>query len=142
MELQPVPFASAGALVSAMVEELSERYGGDGASPVDGADFDPPGLFLVGGEVCCGGLRLLVAQTGEVKRMYVVPSARGHGRSRQLLRALLDHARSLGLKEVWLETGLMQPEAIGLYESEGFVLIAPYGFYKDEPLSRCYGLVL
>ena len=35
-----------------------------------------------------------------------------------------------------------QPEAIGLYESEGFTPIAGYGFYQGEPLSRCYGLRL
>lgn len=144
MDLRAVPFASDAAqvLVTAMVAELSERYGGDGASPVDGGDFDLPGVFLVGDDVCCGGLRILSPGRGEIKRMYVAPAARGLGHARLLVRALLDHARSLDLQEVWLETGLKQPEAIALYESEGFTLIEPYGFYKDEPLSRCYGIRL
>ena len=143
----PVSFAEAMPLISAMVSELSARYGGEGASPVEGRDFLPPyGALLVatfeGRGVACGGLRLLEEQTGEIKRMYTDPSVRGRGVGRQLLGALLGHARDVGLREVWLETGLLQPEAIGLYESVGFTPIPSYGYYKDEPLSRCYGLVL
>jgi putative acetyltransferase len=147
MDLRAVPLAGASALVGAMVAEMSARYGGDGASPIAGDDFEPPdGVFLVGAvdgrDVACGGLRLLAPGVGEVKRMYVDPSVRGQGCARALLRALLDHARARGLHEVRLETGLLQPEAIGLYASEGFTPIAPYGYYKDEPLSRCFALSL
>jgi putative acetyltransferase len=74
--------------------------------------------------------------------MYVAPSHRGQGVSRLVLRALLDHARAVGLAEVWLETGVRQPEAISLYESEGFTPIAAYGFYKENAESRCFRLVL
>jgi putative acetyltransferase len=79
---------------------------------------------------------------GEIKRMYAAPAVRGRGIARALLRALLDHARDNGLGEVWLETGTLQPEAISLYESEGFTAIEKYGYYKDEDLSRCYGIRL
>lgn len=145
MELRPVPFAEAASLVDAQIAELSARYGEEGASPVDGADFDPPhGAFLVarvgGVDVGCGGLRPLSAEVGEVKRMYADPMVRGQGVGRALLRALLDHARAVGLREVWLETGVRQPEAMALYVSEGFAPIEPYGHYKDHPESRCYRL--
>ena len=43
-----------------------------------------------------------------------------------------------GFEAVVLETGLRQPEAIGLYESSGYLPVPPFGYYKDEPLSRCY----
>jgi GNAT superfamily N-acetyltransferase len=147
LTLRPVGFAEATVLTTALETELVQRYGGGGASPIDGADFHPPyGLLLVaridGEDVACGGLRLHEVGVGEVKRMYVAPPVRGRGVARSLLRALLDHARSVGLRAVWLETGTMQPEAIGLYESEGFTPIEPYGYFKDEPLSRCYALVL
>jgi GNAT superfamily N-acetyltransferase len=97
---------------------------------------------LDGADVACGGVRQLAPGIGEVKRMYVVPSARGRGLSRLLLRALVEHAVAVGLGELWLETGTAQPEAMALYESEGFEPIAPYGQYRDEPDSRCYRLVL
>ena len=38
-----------------------------------------------------------------------------------------------------LETGLQQPEAIALYASAGYAPIAGFGYYKDSPLSRCFG---
>ncbi len=150
MELRSAVYDEARPLVDAMTEEMGLRYGEPGTSPADGSDFLPPyGIFLVGSEdgvdVACGGLRLLRGfgdGLGEVKRMYVVPEVRGQGLSRVLLRALLDQARSLGLREVWLETGTEQPEAISLYESEGFVAIPPYGHYRDDPRSRCFALRL
>jgi GNAT superfamily N-acetyltransferase len=147
LELRSAPFDDALHLTGPMVAELSQRYGGDGASPADGADFLPPyGVFLVGAvdgtDVACGGLRLLDNGVGEIKRMYAAPEVRGQGIARALLRELLAHARQVGLREVWLETGTLQPEAIALYESEGFVPIEKYGYYKDEELSRCYGLPL
>jgi GNAT superfamily N-acetyltransferase len=145
--LAAVSLEQARELVDAMVAEMSARYGGDGASPIDGTEFEPPyGVFLLatvdGTPVASGGLRHLHGTTGEIKRMYADPAHRGRGHARRLLRALVDHARQVGLEEVWLETGTKQPEAIALYESEGFRPIAAYGYYKDEPLSRCYGLQL
>ena len=146
MELRPVAYADALGLADAMTAELATRYGGRGASPVDPSHFDPPGVFLVasvdGVDAACGGLRVLREGVGEVKRMYADPAHRGRGLARSVLRALVDHARAGGLQEVWLETGLKQPEAIALYESEGFTPVEAYGHFRDEPLSRCYGLRL
>jgi hypothetical protein len=36
-----------------------------------------------------------------------------------------------------LETGTRQPEAIALYETAGYLRVPGFGFYRDEPLSRC-----
>ena len=79
---------------------------------------------------------------GELKRMYVVPSARGRGLSRALLTALVDAARERGMTELVLETGIEQPEAIGLYESSGFVPMPLFGPYAGDPRSRCFRLAL
>jgi ribosomal protein S18 acetylase RimI-like enzyme len=51
--------------------------------------------------------------------MYVDPTARG-GRRAPLLAALVAHAREQGMTRLLLETGTEQPEAVGLYESEGW----------------------
>ncbi len=147
MLIRTVAYDDARALTDAMSDDLAARYGGRDASPADPAQFLPPyGVFLVvevdGEQVACGGLRLLQEGVGEVKRMYVAPTHRGQGHARSVLRALLDHARTSGLSEVWLETGLKQPEAIALYESEGFTSIEPYGYFRDQPFSRCYRRVL
>ena len=138
-------------LVDAVQAEYVERYGGPDESPMDAARFAPPqGRFFVvladGEPVAMGGWRerehvpaLDSRRTAEVKRMYVAPTARRTGLARLVLRTLEDSARADGCDVLVLETGLRQPEAIALYESAGYVLVTPFGYYKDEPLSRYYG---
>ena len=48
-------------------------------------------------------------------------------------------AAAAGHDLVVLETGLRQPEAIELYCSAGYQEIDGFGYYKDAPLSRCFG---
>ena len=48
-------------------------------------------------------------------------------------------AAEAGARAVVLETGTMQPEAIALYTSSGYEPVPGFGFYKDAPLSRCFG---
>ena len=76
---------------------------------------------------------------GEIKRMFVDPRHRSQGTGRALLRALAARARECALPLLMLETGVSQPEALSLYEREGFARCAP-GDYLDDPLSvfmRC-----
>jgi GNAT superfamily N-acetyltransferase len=94
-------------------------------------DFAPPGgAFLVGFDggrpVCGGGVKRLEDGVCEIKRMYVVPEARGRGVARALLLALEDAARSLGYERARLDTGPKQPEAEHLYRSAGYREIADY----------------
>ena len=146
--LRAVPYDDPDAvrLVDAMGEELAKRYGDGGLSPAAAQQFSPPGVFLLaerdGAVVGCGGLRVLEPEVGEVKRMYVDPAARGQGVARELLGALVAHAREQGLSRLLLETGTEQPEAVGLYESQGWTPVPAYGHYADDPRTRCYGLAL
>jgi putative acetyltransferase len=71
----------------------------------------------------------------EIKRMYVDDSRRGLGIGRKLLDQLALRAAGRGLRALKLETGISQPEAIGLYERFGFVRCAPFGDYLPDPLS-------
>ena len=48
---------------------------------------------------------------------------------------LADYAREHGIPILRLETGVYQPEAIGLYERMGYQRIGPFGEYKEDPLS-------
>ncbi len=79
------------------------------------------------------------SSAAEIKRMFVAPQARRTGLARLVLRALEDSAREAGHDTLVLETGERQPEAIELYESSGYVSVAPFGHYAWSPLVRCYG---
>ena len=96
-------------------------------------------LFLVARDVdgAAVGCAALVNKQhyGEVKRMFVDERKRGLGTGRKLLEHLVMFARMSGLSVLRLETGIHQPEAIGLYERLGFARRAPFGEYRDDPLS-------
>jgi len=132
-------------------DELDLRYGGDtepGTKPT-AADV---AVFLVarddrGAPVGCGGIRLLpdrpdAPRWAELKRMYVVPAARGTGVATAILRALEDAARDLGVVDLVLETGDEQPDAMRFYAREGWQAIPCFGAYAGSPGSHCYGLAL
>lgn len=107
---------------------------------IDGlpGDYAPPrGVLLVacqdGGEpVAMIALRPLDRRTGEMKRLYVSPPARGRGLARTLILRLLDEARALGYQEIRLDTLPMMGDAQALYATLGFVDIPPY---YDTPIA-------
>jgi putative acetyltransferase len=72
---------------------------------------------------------------GEVKRMVVDEARRGMGTGRQLLEHLAMFARMAGVRELRLETGIHQLDAIALYERFGFTRCEPFGEYQVDPLS-------
>ena len=88
-----------------------------------------------GDAIGCGALRVDGAGYGEVKRMFVRTSARGLGTGRRILGCIEDEARREGLRVLRLETGVHQPEALGLYRRAGFVERDPFGDYGPDPLS-------
>lgn len=73
--------------------------------------------------------------TAEIKRMFVDPDARGLKIGKQLMDELDRRATGLGLAAIRLETGIHQPEAIGLYRACGYREIGPFGTYEPDPLS-------
>jgi putative acetyltransferase len=115
------------ALIGSLNDELSSIYAEPGATHFQ---LDPEevtggrGTFLIvykeGVPVGCGALRLLDAETAELKRMYVAPTARGTGLGRRLVTALEAVARALGVRRLVLETGVRQEAALALYRATGF----------------------
>ncbi|MBT9370121.1 GNAT family N-acetyltransferase [Rhizobium sp. CSW-27] len=73
--------------------------------------------------------------TAEIKRMFVDESARGLRLGKRLLDRLEEEGRRLGVSVLRLETGIYQPEAIGLYRRNGFAEIPAFGSYRPDPLS-------
>lgn len=110
---------------------------------------DPAVTFFVaragghaGEALGCAALRALDGSTGELKRMYVRPEARGRGVGGALLDAVEARARALGLAQLKLETGTAQPEALALYRARGFARCEPFGEYAAHPLNEFYAKAL
>ena len=85
-----------------------------------------------------GSLRREGDGIAEVKRMYTRPEARRQGVSRAVLARLEQRGAGLGYRRLKLETGTAQPEALALYEAQGWERITPYGRYGDDPQSVCF----
>lgn len=73
--------------------------------------------------------------SAELKRMFVSPAARGRGIARALLELIEERGRSLGLRQLLLETGVRSVEALGLYRRHGYRERGPFGGYGPDPLS-------
>ncbi|MEU0038070.1 GNAT family N-acetyltransferase [Streptomyces sp. NPDC006333] len=154
MHIRPVPFDHPDAvkLNDQVQAEYAERYGDEGdVTPLDASMFRPPlGLYLLAYDerdrpVATGGWRSQDENDegysdgdAELKRMYVVPEARGLGLARRILAALEDDARAAGRTRMVLETGAKQPEAVALYTSSGYAPCVKFGYYRFHDLSMCF----
>ncbi|MGE7387719.1 GNAT family N-acetyltransferase [Streptomyces sp. NPDC004126] len=153
INIRAVPYdhPDAAALDAQVQVEYRQRYDGEGdATFLDPAMFLPPnGLYLLayddaGDPVASGAWRGQEKNDegysdgdAEIKRMYVVPRARGLGLARRILAELEADALAAGRTRMVLETGDKQPEAIALYLSSGYALSEKFGYYRDYPSSRC-----
>ncbi|MFC7306181.1 GNAT family N-acetyltransferase [Streptomyces monticola] len=153
MDIRPVAFDHPDAvkLNDEVQLEYEERYGDGGdVTPLAPAMFAPPrGLFLIAYDeqdrpVATGGWRTQDKNEegyedgdAELKRMYVIPGARGLGLARRILARLEADARAAGRTRMVLETGDQQPEAIALYGSAGYAPCAKFGHYRHYDSSRC-----
>ncbi len=71
--------------------------------------------------------------TGEIKRVWTAPSARGLGVARRMLRTLEAAAREKGMKALRLDTNRALTEAHALYRSEGYREVARF---NDNPYAH------
>lgn len=133
--------AEAHACIDAYFRELDERFDG-GFDPARGAagveQLAPPsGAFLIayldGQAVGCGALRTQGPGVGEIKRMWVAPSARGLGVAQRLLEALERCAVDMRLHTLQLDTNRALAEARALYARNGYREIARY---NDNPYAH------
>ena len=74
--------------------------------------------------------------------MFTQPKYRGQGIARKVLLALEQWAIELGYYSCVLETGLRNPEAIGLYKNFGYLEIPNYGQYAGVSNSICFEKIL
>jgi putative acetyltransferase len=83
----------------------------------------------------CGAFVNHGGEYAELKRMFVKPEFRGLKIGRRILEELETRARAGGLARARLETGIAQPEALGLYENAGYQRTGSFGAYREDPLS-------
>lgn len=154
VELLPITHPDSARLVEEVQSEYVARYGSRDDTPLEPGYFETPsGAFFVGyaddEPVATGAWRrrqdvtaLGSAAAAEIKRMYVVPGARGVGLARAMLAHLEWTAAAAGAEVMILETGTGQPEALSLYGSVGYQPIPGFGYYRDSPLNRCLARLL
>jgi GNAT superfamily N-acetyltransferase len=99
-------------------------------------EYSPPrGAILLAREASqfrgCVALRPLDATTCEMKRLYVVPEAKGRGVGRLLAEAVIRKAVYLGYARMRLDTLRSMTRARALYATLGFEAIPPY---RHNPL--------
>lgn len=87
-----------------------------------------------GGEVLGYGGLLAVGTEGDIQTIALTPGARGAGRGRLLMNALLDAAAGRGVRSVFLEVRADNPVAIALYASLGFeeIGVRPRYYQPDD----------
>lgn len=129
-------------LVRELDADLAARYPDE---PCTGGAHIHPGIRFLLAEAhgrpvgCCAVQPFPLPDTAaELKRMYVIPQARGRGVAARLLSEAERTATALGHTEMRLETAVHQPEAIALYTRAGYLSIANYPPYEHKRLSRCY----
>ncbi|MEO1760894.1 MAG: GNAT family N-acetyltransferase [Cyanobacteria bacterium J06629_18] len=71
----------------------------------------------------------------EVRKMYLLPKARGFGLGKYLLQQLEATISCHGFKQIWIETASVLNEAVKLYESSGY---KPAKGVETERCDRVY----
>ena len=88
--------------------------------------------------ISCGAIREYSPAIMEVKRMYTIPESRGKGIATKVLNELEKWTTELAYQKCILETGKRQPDAIWLYQKNGYKSIPNYGKYVEMENSVCF----
>jgi putative acetyltransferase len=105
-------------------------------------DLKKPNVLFVGcridGELVASGAAKIMQDDdsyAEIKRVFVVDDHRGKGLSSKVMRFLETELQGRGVSLFRLETGVKQPEALGLYRKLGYLERGPFGSYRADPYS-------
>jgi N-acetylglutamate synthase-like GNAT family acetyltransferase len=66
------------------------------------------------------GLYPMNDETVELRKMYFAKLLRGQGFGKKTLQRMIEKARELGYRKIYLETAVILKEAVHLYEKFGF----------------------
>lgn len=98
-------------------------------------------LFVIsfnedGEGIGCGSLRPINENIAEFKRMFAKTKAMGVGT--EILSCIETQAQKLGYSVLWVETRLINTQAILFYENRGYQRIPNYGKYANNPEAVCF----
>ncbi len=137
---EPAISGNARLCLAAYFAELDARFedGFDAAGALaTSVDDFASGAFFVARRydepIGCGGLAAIDAETAEIKRVWISPSARGQGIARALLAALEAEGRSRGFLRLRLDTNKALAEAQAMYVKAGYRDIERY---NDNPYAH------
>ena len=121
-----------------IASRFSEGFDRNANGFADAEDLvQPRGCVLIaslfGEPVGCSALRTLEPGIGEIKRMWVAPTARGLGIGRRFLHELEGIARRRRMRAVRLDTNRSLKEALRLYRSSGYKEIDRF---NDNPYAH------
>ncbi len=88
--------------------------------------------------VACGAFKDFDSETVEIKRMFVMDDFRKKGFATAVVAELEKWIIEKGIENTVLETGKNQPEAIALYQKNGYKMIPNYGQYIGVENSVCF----
>ena len=94
-------------------------------------------VYLDEKPVACGCFKKYNKESVELKRMFVLPEARGLGLAQLVIKELEKEAKNQGFEILILETLYKQTEAIHLYQKVGFRIIENYEPYVGLSKSVC-----
>jgi len=121
---------------------MDALYPSESNHPESVSGLQLPNVLFIGGYVdevlvACGAAKTLHddGSYGEIKRVYVLDAHRGKGYSKRIMEHLESHLANSAIKLARLETGIHQPEALGLYRLLGYIERKPFGAYQHDPLS-------
>jgi putative acetyltransferase len=105
-------------------------------------DLDKPNVLFFGcrvdAKLVASGAAKLMEDDGdyaEIKRVFVLDAYRGQGLSAKVMNYLESELQRRGVRLLRLETGVLQPQALGLYRKLGYCERGPFGAYGADPLS-------
>jgi putative acetyltransferase len=139
IEVERADQADVEALLRAARASMTGLYPPESCHGLDLGAYERPEVTLFvarenGVALGCGAFQLHGDGSAEIKSMFVAPQARGRGIGREVLAAIEAAVRGR-VSALRLETGVKQLAAIRLYERAGFRRRAPFGSYRDDPLS-------
>jgi len=129
-----------------LMEELSETLrsitGDSGKNSFNSDDVCMPrSLFVIAYDeseesIGCGAIRPINENIAEVKRMFAKVKTKGVGS--EILSYLEIQAKKLGYSSIYLETRLINEQAVSFYKKRGYHKISNYGKYVNNTKAICF----
>ncbi len=130
------------ALIAASDAYYVDLYPAESNHLESSEDLKKPNVVMLGcridGElVASAAAKILQDEVvyAEIKRLFVLDRHRGKGLSNAIMRHLEAELQNRGISLFRLETGIKQPEALGLYRKLGYRKRGPFGPYVADPFS-------